>query len=156
MTLEEKLGQMLQVNSFGYLSEHRGADTGIDEGLKLTVRQINALGSALNFHNAEDMIDIQKRHLEKDRNKIPLLFMLDVIHGYKTIFPIPLALGATFDPELVKKTAQIAAKEASASGVHVTFSPMADLCRDARWGRVMEGTGEDAEKRFLFVKMRIR
>ena len=73
----------------------------------------------------------------------PLLFMLDVINGYKTVFPIPLAQGASFEPELSEQCASVAAKEASVSGLHVTFAPMTDLVRDARWGRVMESTGED-------------
>ncbi len=144
MTVEEKLGQMFQLVSFGYLSDKKTKETGAEGGLVVTHDEIAALGSVLNFYDAADVIRIQKQHLENDRNKIPLLFMLDVVHGFKTIFPIPLALGATFDPELVKHLASMSAAEASVSGVNVTFSPMADLCRDARWGRVMESTGEDA------------
>lgn len=77
----------------------------------VTHDEIAALGSVLNFYDAADVIRIQKQHLENDRNKIPLLFMLDVVHGFKTIFPIPLALGATFDPELVKHLASMSAAE---------------------------------------------
>ena len=82
--------------------------------------------------------------MEGDRNKIPMLFMMDVIHGYRTVFPIPLALGASFNTEIVKECTRMAAKEAKAAGVHVTFTPMVDYVRDARWGRVMETCGEDA------------
>ncbi len=97
----------------------------------------------LNFNNANEMIELQKRHLQGDRNKIPMLFMMDVIHGYKTCFPIPLALGGSFDPILVEKCSALAAKEAATAGVHVTFTPMVDYVRDARWGRVLETCGED-------------
>ena len=83
---------------------------------------------------------------------IPMLFMLDVINGFQTIFPIPLAQGCSFEPEIARKGAQIAAKEAAASGLHVTFAPMADLVRDARWGRVMESPGEDPYLNYCFAK----
>ena len=86
---------------------------------------------------------MQEEHLKNNRLNIPLLFMADIINGYKTIFPIPLAQGCTFDPDLVRQLAEAAAREGAAAGVHVTFSPMADLVRDPRWGRVMESTGED-------------
>ena len=85
-------------------------------------------------------------------HRIPLLFMLDVINGFKTIFPIPLGQGATFEPELSRRCAQAAAKEAAVSGLHVTFAPMVDLVRDARWGRVMESTGEDPYLNCLFSR----
>lgn len=87
---------------------------------------------------------IQENHINKHPHHIPMLFMADIINGYRTIFPIPLAQGCTFDAELVEKCASVAAKEAAAAGIHVTFSPMADLVQDARWGRVMESTGEDS------------
>ena len=86
---------------------------------------------------------MQEEHLKNNRLNIPLLFMADIINGYKTIFPIPLAQGCTFDPDLVRQLAETAAREGAAAGVHVTFSPMADLVRDPRWGRGMESTGED-------------
>ena len=84
---------------------------------------------------------------------IPMLFMLDIINGFKTIFPIPLGQGATFEPELSEKCAAVAAKEAAVSGLHVTFAPMTDLVRDARWGRVMESTGEDPYLNCLFLSL---
>ena len=82
--------------------------------------------------------------MEQHPHHIPLIFMADIINGFRTIFPIPLAQGCTFDPELVEEGAAAAARESAATGLHLTFSPMADLVRDARWGRVMESTGEDA------------
>ena len=92
---------------------------------------------------AQKLREVQKSYLEHNRNKIPLLFMHDVIHGFRTIFPAPLAMACSFDPDLVEQAASIAAKEAAVSGLHVTFSPMADLVRDCRWGRVIESSGED-------------
>ncbi len=93
------------------------------------------------MYDTERMKDLQRRHLE--RSKIPLMFMNDIIHGFNTIFPISPALASTFDPELIKETARISAKEASPFGINATFSPMVDISRDARWGRVCEGYGED-------------
>ena len=84
-----------------------------------------------------------KKHLEQDRNKIPMCFMMDVIHGCRTIYPIPLALGCSFDTEMVTECTKMASREAAASGVQVTFTPMVDYVRDARWGRVMESCGEE-------------
>lgn len=98
----------------------------------------------------------QRKFMENHPHKIPLLFMLDIINGFKTIFPIPLGQGATFEPELSARLARMAAKEASVSGLHVTFSPMADLVRDARWGRVMELTGEDPYLNSLFAEAMVK
>lgn len=142
MTIEEKIGQLEQFNS-NILGESVAEITGPREKLGITEDFVPMVGSTLNFHGADEMIAIQKTHLEQDRNKIPLLFMMDVIHGYKTIYPIPLALGASFDPELVAECSRMAAKEASAGGIQLTFTPMVDYARDARWGRVMETCGED-------------
>ncbi len=99
---------------------------------------------------------IQKGYMEKHPHQIPLLFMLDVINGYRTVFPIPLGQGAAFEPELSMRCARMAAQEAAVSGVHVTFSPMADLVRDARWGRVMESTGEDPYLNSLYAVAMVR
>ncbi len=99
---------------------------------------------------------IQKGYMEKHPHQIPLLFMLDVINGYRTVFPIPLGQGAAFEPELSMRCARMAAQEAAVSGVHVTFSPMADLVRDARWGRVMESTGEDPYLNSLYAAAMVR
>lgn len=142
MTLEEKVGQMAQYS--GHLLIKTDAEiTGPMAALKLSREDLGRIGSVLSFKNAAEVIEIQQQHLEADRNKIPLLFMLDVIHGYRTVYPLPIAMGASFDPKLAEECAAMAAREASASGVHVTFSPMVDHSRDARWGRVAESCGED-------------
>ena len=142
MTLEQKIGQLMQINA-NFIVNTNANNTGAVNELGLSQEQVDLVGSILNFSCAQEVIDIQNKHLEKDPNKIPLSFMMDVIHGYKTQFPIPLALGCSFDPELVEECAKQAAKEAVTAGVMVTFSPMVDLARDARWGRVMETTSED-------------
>ncbi len=142
MTTEEKVGQLVQLNAI-VLGKSTAAITGPRQRLGISNSMLQKVGSTLNIHNSDEMRDIQARHLAEDRNKIPLMFMMDVIHGYKTIYPIPLGLGASFDPELVKVCSKMAAREASASGVQVTFTPMVDYVRDARWGRVMETCGED-------------
>ena len=155
MTREEKIGQLVQTNGIMFLkddSELTGpaAELGIDLDYRKNI------GSLLNFKNASNAIAIQKKHLEDDRNKIPLLFTMDIIHGCRTIYPIPLALGASFDPELAEECARMAAKEAAADGVHLTFAPMVDLSRDARWGRVMESCGEDAYYNGVMAAAQIR
>ncbi len=142
MTLEEKIGQLIQVNAV-FLGDTDAEITGPMLKLGFRPEFMQNIGSVLNFKNAGEVKDIQDRHLAEDRNKIPLLFMMDVIHGYRTIYPIPLALGASFDPELVRECSEMASREAAAGGVHVTFTPMVDYVRDARWGRVMESCGED-------------
>ena len=113
-------------------------------------------GSVIGASEAKEIIKIQETHLKNNRLKIPLLFMADIIHGFKTIFPIPLAIGCSWDLELAEKSAGIAALEASVSGIHVTFAPMADLVRDPRWGRVMESTGEDPYLNSQFAKAFVR
>ncbi len=142
MTVEEKIGQLTQYN--GNLFIESDVDvTGPMTSLGLKEEDLKTVGSVLNFKNVEEVIEIQRKHLEQDRNKIPMTFMMDVVHGYKTIFPIPLGLGASFDTEIVEECTKMAANEAAASGVQVTFTPMVDYVRDARWGRVMETCGEE-------------
>lgn len=141
MTLSEKVGQMGQVTPDFFSNE--GETTGPVADIKLNTGELYSIGSILGTHKPEQVIDIQKKYLENNRLGIPLMFMADVIHGYETIFPIPLALASTFDTNLVKKVAQLSSKEAVGNGIHVTFSPMADLVRDPRWGRVLESNGED-------------
>lgn len=155
MTLDEKIGQLAQFNANVFVSSDAEI-TGPMADLDLTNDDLNRLGSVLNFKDANEMIELQKRHLQGDRNKIPMLFMMDVIHGYKTCFPIPLALGGSFDTELVEECSALAAKEAAAAGVHVTFTPMVDYVRDARWGRVMETCGEDVMLNLLMGAAQIR
>src|SRR5690606_28073376 len=120
-----------------------GEITGPMEELGITNEDISRAGSVLGSGGAKEMKEIQSAYLERSEKKIPLVFMADIIHGYRTIFPIPLGLGCTWDMESAHKMARVSAMEASAGGIHVTFSPMVDLVRDARWGRVMESTGED-------------
>ncbi len=143
MTLDEKIGQLTQYEA-NVLGCDGGDVTGPRTELDLTEENIRHVGSVLNFASADMMRKIQDEHLAHDRNKIPMLFMMDVIHGYRTIYPIPLALGCSFDTQLVEDCSRMAAKEASAGGVQVTFTPMVDYVRDARWGRVMETCGEEA------------
>ncbi len=142
MTFEEKVGQLIQYNTNLFIDTEAEVTGPLTE-LGLDKAMLPFVGSVLNFENAAEMCAIQEAHLANDRLKIPMLFMMDVIHGYRTIFPIPLALSGSFDPALVEECSAVAAKEAAASGVHVTFTPMVDLSRDARWGRVMESGGED-------------
>ena len=144
MSLSEKAMQMTQLAA-GHICHTALANlTGPFRQWSFTDEELEQTGSILGSHGAEYVMKIQKDYLEKSRHKIPLMFMQDVIHGFKTIFPIPLAQGCSFDPELIEEAAYATAKEASAAGVHVTFSPMADLVRDPRWGRVMESPGEDS------------
>lgn len=142
MTLDEKLGQMLQVHT-RWLVKTDADLTGPEKSLGIPGEKITMSGSVLSFSGAKEMKAAQKLALERSPSKIPMLFMQNVICGHKTIHPIPLAMGATFNPDLLKECCEMAAKESAASGVHVTFAPMLDLVRDARWGRVMESTGED-------------
>ena len=141
MTLEEKLGQ-LNLISNPYLSTGASANIEKNNNLDEDVRS-GRVGNFLNVLGAEETYRLQKIAVEESRLGIPLLFGYDVIHGYKTIFPIPLADAASFDLEAMEKSARYAAKEASANGVNWTFAPMIDIARDPRWGRVMEGAGED-------------
>lgn len=130
MTLEEKLGQMNQLSPWDF------------EDLAKRVRK-GEVGSILNVVNPEEVNKIQKIAVEESRLGIPLIVSRDVIHGYKTIFPIPLGQAATFNPEVVKEGARVAAIEASADGIRWTFAPMIDVARDPRWGRIAESCGED-------------
>lgn len=142
LSLEEKIGQLVQLSS-DFFSQNVAVKTGPMSSIGIDESKISYVGSILNASNVKEIKKIQSEYLKKSKHKIPLLFMSDIINGYKTVFPIPLALGCSFDFQLVKETAQIAAKEAAVSGIHVTFSPMVDMVRDARWGRVMETYSED-------------
>lgn len=131
MTLPEKIGQMNQLSPFGSMDE-----------IAEQVRQ-GEIGSLLNVTDPEKVNEIQKVAVEESRLGIPLLISRDVIHGYKTIFPIPLGQAATFNPQIVEDGARVAAIEASADGIRWTFAPMIDISRDPRWGRIAESCGED-------------
>lgn len=141
MTLCEKIEQLVQLHGgfFGDVDQI----TGPAVDFHMTPGQPYRTGSVLGEHGAAHLMDLQDRMMAQQPHHIPAMFMADVIHGYRTAFPVPIALGATFDPELAERTAAAAAREAAAAGVHVTFSPMVDLVRDSRWGRCMESTGED-------------
>ena len=137
MTVDEKIYQLVQFTS-------DGTTTGPISGDNFITRiQQGKVGSILNATGAKETREIQRINLANSRLKIPLLFGHDVIHGYKTIFPINLGMAATFDPKSVELAARIAATEASSGGVHWTFAPMVDIARDPRWGRISEGSGED-------------
>ncbi len=142
MTFEEKIGQLIQLHTNCFCSTDADL-TGPDKELGLSMEQVNSCGSVFNFNDASEMITAQKEFMSRGDHQIPLLFMENVVHGHKTIYPVPLAMGGSFNPELLEECCRMAAKESAASGVHVTFAPMLDLVRDARWGRVMESTGED-------------
>lgn len=141
MTLEEKIGQMNQYNGFwdvtGPVPKEGQAAKKYDHIKKGWV------GSMLNVVGVKDVKALQRIAVEETRMHIPLIFGSDVVHGYQTISPIPLAESASWDLEAIEKSAQIAAEEAAAVGLNWTFAPMVDITRDARWGRVMEGAGED-------------
>ena len=143
MSLKEKVDQLLQLNGSFYEADNNDVLTGPARELGVSEDDIRMAGSILGVAGAERLMKIQKEYMKKQPHHIPMLFMHDIIHGMKTVFPATLGIGATFEPELARKCASVAAKEAAVSGIHVTFSPMVDLVRDARWGRVMESTGED-------------
>lgn len=143
MSVTEKARQLTQINAVYLKAESQAHLTGVKQNIGITREDMNDVCSILNFMYGGEMSEIQSKYLEESHQKIPLIFMQDVIHGYRTIFPIPLAMGATFDEKLVEACAEMSAREAKLNGVQVTFSPMVDLVRDPRWGRVMETTSED-------------
>nr|WP_290443402.1 glycoside hydrolase family 3 N-terminal domain-containing protein [Sporolactobacillus kofuensis] len=150
MSLNEKIGQLVQLASDFY-SDTNGAITGPMAEMGVTDELVTNSGSVLGATGTRNVKKIIDSQLKNNRLHIPLLVMADVIHGYKTIFPIPLAIGCTWNPGLAEKTAEIAAHEAAVSGIHVVFAPMVDLVRDPRWGRVMESTGEDPYLNSVFA-----
>lgn len=140
MTLEEKAGQLNQLNYGMFTGPDNKAD---GEQEKLDLVKQGKVGSLLNTLGVSKIKKVQQIAVEQSRLKIPLLFGFDVIHGYKTLFPIPLAEACSWDMDQVNKNSRIAAKEAAASGLNWIFAPMCDVSNDPRWGRVMEGAGED-------------
>jgi beta-glucosidase len=141
MTLEEKIGQLNQYSSpFDVTGPAPSA--GAAKAMYDQIRQ-GLVGSVLNVNGAEATRKMQQLAVENSRLKIPLIIGYDVIHGYKTMFPVPLGEAASWDPEAIELSARVSATEAAAAGVHWTFAPMVDVARDARWGRIMEGSGED-------------
>lgn len=151
MTLEEKLGQLVQYNTAGAAAATTADDQHAQFGANpraqhqvdsMQLAASGRLGSMLNV-GADQMSGYQHAAVEKSRLHIPLMFGADIIHGYRTIYPVPLALGATFDPHLVTQLTRMSAEEASSAGIRWFYSPMVDISRDARWGRSVEGAGED-------------
>ena len=142
MTLEEKVGQLVQYSA----GQPTGPGTGRTDYDDMIAR--GQIGSLFNVVDPHEINRYQKIAMEKSRLHIPILFGLDVIHGFKTEFPIPLGLASTWDPSIVEKASRVAAMEAAADGIRWTFSPMVDIARDARWGRMAEGAGEDPFSRF--------
>lgn len=153
MTLEEKIGQMNQYNGFW---DFTGPIPNEGEAAKKYEHLRKGLvGSMLNVRGVEDVRKVQKIAVEESRLGIPLIIGFDVIHGYETLSPIPLAESASWDLKAIKNSARMAAIEASAAGINWTFAPMVDISRDARWGRVMEGAGEDPYLGSLIAKARV-
>ncbi|MBB6425321.1 glycoside hydrolase family 3 N-terminal domain-containing protein [Sphingopyxis sp. JAI128] len=150
MTLDEKLGQLAQARG-------EKNDTGpfVPAGSEADVRA-GRIGSFLSVYGAETTRRLQRIAVDETRLGIPLLFADDVIHGFRTIFPVPIAEAASFDPAAAEAAARIAAVEATANGLHWTYAPMVDMTRDPRWGRVVEGAGEDVELACRFAEARVR
>jgi len=147
MTLEEKLGQLQQLDGEGngnFRPEH------------LELIRKGLLGSTLNVRGAQRTNQVQRVAMNESRLKIPVLFGFDVIHGYRTIFPIPLAEASSWDPSLAERSAAVAAQEANNVGLRWTFAPMVDIARDPRWGRITEGAGEDPFLGAAFARARVR
>lgn len=142
MTLDEKIGQLTQVTG-DFFSDKAEERTGPMSQLGLGDEELSNVGTVLGVTGAAERRRIQTEYMKRNRLHIPTLFMGDVIHGCRTIFPIPLALGSSWNEDAARKMAEVSAREASAAGIDVTFSPMVDLVRDPRWGRVLESTGED-------------
>lgn len=142
MSLEEKIGQLIQLS--GEFFQSKDISYGPIQKLGISQKAIDLTGSVLNVTGARVTKELQDRQMAKQPHNIPVLLMADVIYGFKTIFPIPLGLGATWNPELIQEAFRTAGNEAAASGNHVSFAPMVDVTHDPRWGRTLESPGEDA------------
>jgi len=149
MTLEEKVGQLMQ-SSGAQVTGPGGSEGSLEQ-----VRR-GAIGSFLNVYGADTIRSLQRVAVEESRLHIPLVFGQDVIHGWRTTFPVPLAEAASWDPEAARLSARVAAVEASAYGLHWTFAPMVDIARDPRWGRIVEGAGEDPYLGSVLAAARVR
>jgi len=150
MTLEEKIGQLNMAAATGVVTGP-GGPTAVEEGVRA-----GRIGNLLNLWGADEVRALQRLAVTQSRHGIPLLLGLDVIHGHRTIFPVPLAEACLFDPDMWESTARAAAAEAAADGITLTFAPMVDVARDARWGRIVEGPGEDpwVASRYAVAKTR--
>lgn len=157
MTLDEKILQLVQLSGSVFLEDVQDIQTGPLAQMGMREEDAAHVGSVLNTHGAKNTAEIQRRYLDKNRHQIPLLFMADVPNGYKTAFPIPLAQGCMWEPEMVGSIFRLVAEECKAAGIHVNLAPMTDLVRDARWGRVIESTGgEDPYLGALYAAEAIR
>lgn len=150
MTLQEKIGQ-LNLPGAGDVVTGQAQNSDIAKKIEQGM-----VGGLFNIKTAAKIKEVQRIAVERSRLKIPLLFGMDVIHGYETVFPIPLGLSCTWDMKLIERSARIAAQEASADGICWTFSPMVDIARDARWGRIAEGSGEDPYLGSLIAQAMVR
>jgi beta-glucosidase len=165
MTLLEKAGQLTQlgpsiVGGFDFAAFFENPDPDLFKDIQRDFHEDwikeGTVGSYLGVQGAAELNRLQRIAVEETRLGIPLIFGLDVIHGYRTIFPIPLAEACSWEPELARQTAEIAAREAAAAGLHWTFAPMVDIARDPRWGRIAEGAGEDPHLGSAFAAARVR
>ncbi|MEO8576963.1 MAG: glycoside hydrolase family 3 N-terminal domain-containing protein [Gemmatimonadales bacterium] len=150
MTLEEKVGQLNQISGLGQPTGPGGVPSGIEQIKR------GEIGSFLNVIGRDTVVRLQRIAVEQSRTHIPLLFALDVIHGFRTTFPVPLAEASSWNPSGAERSARIAAAEASAEGIHWTFAPMVDVARDPRWGRIVEGAGEDTYLGAVIAAARVR
>ncbi len=155
MTLEEKIGQLTQQFGGRHLDANPQVAEGVQEDLRDAIRS-GRVGSLLGAHGAEYTNAIQRVAVEESRLRIPLILGNDVIHGYRTVIPIPLGEAASWDCDLAERTARMAAAEARAAGTHWTFAPMVDITRDPRWGRIVEGSGEDPYLSSALAEARVR
>lgn len=154
MTMDEKVGQLVQYSHFEELTGP--GQKAEDVQTKINEIKSGRVGSILNAVNVESTRKLQELALSESAHGIPLIFGYDVIHGFKTMFPVPLGESASWDMDLIELSASIAAKEAASSGVHWTFAPMVDVSRDARWGRIMEGAGEDVYLNSMIAEARVK
>ena len=150
LSLEEKIGQLNQY-SFGTPTGPGTGRSSVDDSVRR-----GEIGSFLNVTDPAVANRLQRIAMEESKARIPIIFGLDVIHGFRTIFPVPLALSATWDPALVERASRVSAEEATAVGIRWTFSPMVDIARDARWGRIVEGSGEDPHLGSLMARAYVR
>ena len=150
MTLKEKIGQLIQLS--GDFFKANDISYGPREKLGISQEMVDYTGSVLNVAGAKATKEVQEHQMKVQPHHIPVMFMSDVVYGYKTIYPIPLGMGATWNPQLVKLAFEAAADEASAGGIQVAYAPMLDTVHDARWGRVLESPGEDPQLNSIYAK----
>ena len=150
MSLDEKVGQLVQLS--GEFFQANDISYGPITKLGISQKVVDLAGSVLNVAGAEETRRVQDQQMKMQPHHIPVMFMSDVIYGYKTVYPIPIGLGASWDPKLVKEAFNTAADEASAAGIHVAYAPMLDTVHDARWGRVLESPGEDPYLNSVYAK----